>query len=344
MTRTVLLLVLLSVVASASPAPPSAPLHDLLRRLAGMNGEDLAALDRGEAVARVVDTDRRQVAVIGAVRVRTSRERLVERYRDLNVLARTSMILQIGAFSETPRATDLAPLVFENYDIESIRECEPGDCAVRLSAAAMQRFQQEVHWRTQDWRTQVADLWRQSLAEYALAYRTNGDRALAEYHNKQTPLRMQEEFDILFRDTAALARHVPEFVRYLREYPRVSLPGTEGMLYWSKDNFGLRPVVTVNHLVTYLPPGQRRAMVATKQIYATHYFDAGLALTLMLDDGGGGYYVLSVNRVRTRSLTSFFRGFVRSTVQGRSRDGLEKTLRSLKEALEGPETRRPGRG
>jgi hypothetical protein len=44
--------------------------------------------------------------------------------------------------------------------------------------------------------------------------------------------------------------------------------------------------------------------------------------------------MLSLNRVRTRSLTSFMRGLVRSMVQRRSRDAMEEILRSTKSALE----------
>jgi len=44
--------------------------------------------------------------------------------------------------------------------------------------------------------------------------------------------------------------------------------------------------------------------------------------------------MLSVNRVRTRSLTSFTRSLVRSIVQRRSRDAMEGILKSTKAALE----------
>jgi hypothetical protein len=44
--------------------------------------------------------------------------------------------------------------------------------------------------------------------------------------------------------------------------------------------------------------------------------------------------MLSVNRVRTRSLTSLMRGVVRTIVQRRSRDAMEGILKSTKSALE----------
>ena len=92
----------------------------------------------------------------------------------------------------------------------------------------------------------------------------------------------------------------------------------------------------MTHLALYpAPQGARRpGLIATKQIYAAHYFDAGLGLTVAIDDGASGFYMLSVNRVRTRSLTGFVRSFVRTIVQRRCREAMDGILRSTKVALE----------
>jgi hypothetical protein len=95
----------------------------------------------------------------------------------------------------------------------------------------------------------------------------------------------------------------------------------------------------MTHLLLYaappgLPAASPVAMVATKQIYATHYFDAGLGLTAAYAHPSGGLYLVSVSRARTRSLTGMMRAFVRSTVQKRSRDAMEKILRATRTAVE----------
>jgi hypothetical protein len=324
------------LTASAAPfAQPPQDIQALLRHVTHFTAGEITAVERGEPVARVLETERAEVAVAGAVRISAPRGRILERSRDVSLLTKSDMVLQVGRFGPTPRADDLRELVFESYDLESLRECEPGDCAVRLSAASMTHFQQRVNWRAADWRMQAAGLWRQLLAEYAADYGTRGDRALAEYHNKEAPLRLEDQFAILFRESAFVTPFAPDLLQYLQEYPRVSLPGAEDVLYWSKENFGLRPVFSVTHLSIHAPDAAARAaFVARKQIYATHYFDAALGITLALDDGAGGAYMVVVNRARTRSLTGRFRGFVRGIVQGRSRDGVEKMLRSTKQSLE----------
>jgi len=327
---------------TASPlsrSPGGRKPHEFLRTVGGFSAVELAALDHGDAVAKVLDTDKREIAVIGAVHVNAPRDRLFERYRDVTGAGRNEASLEAGVFGATPREEDLRGLTFEDYDLETIRDCEPGDCGVRLSAEDMGRIQRGVNWRAPDWRQQAGSLWRSLLASYAARYRTSGNQALPEYRNKSLPLRVDQELRILFAESQYLRAGAPDFFRYLEEYPAAGLPGAEDILFWSKESFGMRPVLTITHQTLYTQPSSRvpsapSALIATKQIYATHYFDAALGLSLMFDDGGVGFYILSVNRARTRSLGSFLRGFARSQVQQRSHSAMLKVLTATKLALE----------
>ncbi len=320
-----------TLISQVRWSPPAEP-HTFLRAAAGFSPGDLAQLDRGEPLARVLDTDKREVAVVGAVRIAASEARLFERYRDISSL-KSGVVLELGRFGTPPAPADLRGLDFENYDLETIRVCKPGDCGVRLSTANMERFARDVNWTAPGWREQAADLWRRLLAADAAAYMANG--TLGDYRNKATPLDVAEEFNAIFESSRYFEAISPEFLAYLKRFPSVSLKGTENILYWSKDDIN-RPVTRVTHLVLYpAPSGARRpGLIATKQIYAAHYFDAGLGLTCAFDDGASGFYMLSVNRVRTRSLTSFTRSLVRSIVQRRFRDAMVGILKSTKAALE----------
>jgi hypothetical protein len=317
---------------------PELPRQFLLSA-AGFTSADIARLDRGEAIAATLDTDRREVAVAGAVRVNAPVERLIERSRDVRNLKNSESVLEVGTIGALPRAADFDALTFEEYDLATIRDCRPGDCGVRLPADSMARFEREVNWRASDWRQQAGALWRRVLADYTSGYRANGQSALAEYRNKEVPLSVATEFDVLFDRSRAFEPSAPGFFRHLRNFPTAPLDGVEDIFYWSKTDFSVRPVVAVTHLSLYRIPSvspieRTSALIATKQIYATHYFDAALGLTLVFDDGSGGFYMVCVNRARTRSLSSFMRRLVRSTVQRRSREALEHVLRSTKTALE----------
>jgi hypothetical protein len=331
------------LIAGVSPDRLSASAgrepHEFLRTVAGFSPSELAALEGGAPVAKVLDTDRREVAIVGAVRVKAPRERLFDQYRNVAALRRSQIFMEVGTFSSTPRVEDLVGLTFEDSDLDTIRECKPGDCGVRLPAESMARFQRDVNWHAADWRQQAGSSWRRQLVDYVAGYLAGGNQALAEYQNKDVPLSVAQEFKILFDESRYFRPAAPEFFGYLERFPTVPLEGVENILYWDKEAFGLRPVVGLTHLTLYASPAGGSpvvpsALVATKQIYATHYFDAALGLSLVFDDNASGFYMLSINRARTRSLTSFLRGVVRFTVRKRSRDAMEKILSATKLTLE----------
>ena len=328
--------VLVVTAAAAGPSQHSSAVGEpqkYLRMIARFSESDLARFEAGEPIARVLDTDRREVAVVGAVHVNAPVQRLFERYRDIASLKSSDVVMQVGRFSTPPQAEDLRPLDVENYDLETIKACKPGDCGVRLSTENMDHFAREVNWRAADWRLQAADLWRRLLAKDAADYLTAGK--LADYRNKAEPLKVADEFAILYEESTYFEPISPECFAYVKGFPQARLDGTENILYWSKDDI-YRPVTRMTHLILYPPvaDAQRPGVAATKQFYAAHYFDAGLGFTFTFNDKGSGFYMLAVNRVRTRSLTGIMRAMVRAVVQRRSREAMEGILRSTKTGLE----------
>jgi hypothetical protein len=319
------------------PSPGAGGAQQFLRSVAGLGPAQIQTIERGEPLAKVLDTDRRQIAILGAVRIKAPRERLLDRYRDVTSLKSSPLILQVGAFGTPPRVEDMRGLTFEDYDLRSLRTCKPGSCGVRLPAEAMTAFTHDVDWRAADSNDKAGALWRRLLVDYAERYRASG--ALAEYHNREEPLSVAGELGVLFDDSRQFNSIAPEFFTYLRQFPHAKLAGAEDILYWTKDDMGVRPVTSITHLAIYAPPAdaghtRRPALVGTKQIWATHYVDAGLGLAMIFDDDASGFFMVCVNRIRTRSLTGILRLPVRSTVQRRSRDAMESILRNTKIALE----------
>ena len=322
-------------IASGRPQPqsPASQVHVLLQTTAAFTNADLAQLDRGEPIAKVLDTDRREVAIVGAVRIAGPQRRLFERFRSPSSLKSSDVVLETGRFSTPPVADDLRDLHIEDFDLDQLRACKPGDCGIRLSTRDIERFAHEVTWSAPNWKQQASDLWRTLLAANATAYMANG--TLGDYRNKATPLDVSDEFRILFGAFAEFEKLSPEFFAHLKRFPSARLVGTEDLLYWSKDDIN-RPVTRITHLSLYpAPPDARRpGLIATKQIYAAHYFDAGIGFVAAFDDGASGFYMVSMNRVRTRSLTGFSRTLVRSIVQRRSRDSMQGILQSTKTSIE----------
>jgi hypothetical protein len=82
------------------------------------------------------------------------------------------------------------------------------------------------------------------------------------------------------------------------------------VLFWSEDELPeLRPVLSVTHLVVFTPPERSDVtLVAAKQIYANHYFEAAFDLTCFVEnpvrgDLHSGYLVV-LRRLRFDQLSS----------------------------------------
>jgi hypothetical protein len=314
-------------------------MRDLLGDIAQASDTDWAAVARGEAFAKVLATDAREIAVAGAIRIAAPSERLVDRYREVENLRRSAIVLDMGRLSKPPRPADLASVLLEEYSLD-LRGCRPGECRVRLGEAEIARFHREVDWGAADWRERSQTVWREVLSGYAAAYSRQGRRALPTFVNKREPLSVPAELSLLVDRFGFVNAFAPSFLAYLREFGPGGPDGLDEVMYWSKEDFGVRPVLRLAHQTIYRTTGTPGAvLIATNQIYADHYLDAGLSLTMTIDASEGGkpaFYMISVSRARTRSLGGMLRAFVRPAVQNRSRDALRKILASTKASLEQP--------
>lgn len=324
----------LATAPLAAKSPPSVDVRALLKEIAAFTDDEVASVGRGVPVAKILDTDTREIAVAGAVRIRARSDQLVARVRDIDNLKRSAIVLDVGRFGAVPRVDDLAHATFEEYNLD-LRDCRPGECRVRLSAADIARFHQNVDWQAADWRERSSRTWRGVLAAHAAAYARNGRTSLPVYTNKPEPLSVASELSVLSAKFGFVNRFSADVHGYLQQFGTSRPPGTQETMYWTKEDFGVRPVFRISHQIVC--PTRDAVVIATNQVYADHYLDAALGLTVAIDVGDGageGFYMIAVNRARTRSLSGFLRRFVRGTVQGRSRDAMRKILTATRSALE----------
>ena len=311
----------------------------MLRDIARVTDAEWAAIDRGEAVAKVIDTDNREIAVAGAVRVSAPIDRLLERSRDIENLKRSAIVFDVGRFSQPAQPSDLTRVAIEDYSLD-LRDCRPLNCRVRLSESDIARFHREINWQGADWKPRSAALWRDLLATYVRRYQESGREALPVFVYKPPLLSVAAELSGLVDDVAFVSAYSPELVTYLRDLRPPGPRGAEHIIYWSKEDFGVRPILRISHQIIHRVTTPPAVLVATSQIYADHYLDAALTINLAIEaarpDQRQSFYLVAVSRARTRSLSGLLRMLVRSTVQSRSRDALRKILTTTKTALERP--------
>ena len=123
--------------------------------------------------------------------------------------------------------------------------------------------------------------------------------------------------------------------RYLLDYPKRPSRPTTSFIYWQEAEFGLKPTVRVNHVA--IQENADATIVASKQLYSSHYFWTALELRALVPQPsrGNGFWFVNVNRSRSDGLSGFVGRMIRGQIRDKGREGLEAALVGVKERLEG---------
>jgi hypothetical protein len=310
----------------------AAPLRKYLR----LAESDVAALRRGDVVSRSQAIDKRELTGFGAVRVSVTADEYALRFRDIVRFKRSEMVLQIGVMGREPSASDVAALTLDSSDVSGLRKCRVGDCDLRLTAPAIARLEREDR-SARDFPERAARFVRDLLVEEARTYLTAGGGALPAYVDNEQPRDRLEAFRTMLRPSPFLLEYQPELFRYLEQYPREPLAGVDDLIYWSREKFGLKPVISLTHLVIYRPSGRQGVVfTATRQIYASHYFDASLGISALVEASAdpSDRYLLYANRSRLDTFGGIFGPLARAIAQRRIRESMAENVRQTKERLE----------
>jgi hypothetical protein len=337
-------MVAIGLLAIAMPArsqqPPQA-LADFLRQTIGLDATQRAAIERGEAVVKVLETqNKRDVAVFGIITADAHREAYARHLRDFQRSLRNPARSRFGIFADPATAADVHALALSREDADELRKCQPGKCNFKLPATEMQRIHDHVDWSAADQAARLTTYARQRLLEYVTDYRARGDSAMVVYDDRGT-VRASDAFAELLAQSPYVFRHAPSLSRYLTTYPRTRLDGVSDVVFWAETQAPrMRRTLTVTHLAVHSPselPGT--TIAAAKQIYANHYFEAAFDLTTIIDrqnpDGSQSIYLLVLRRFRFDNLPSGGLLDIRGKVIGSLRDQLLDDLTREKGVAEG---------
>jgi len=322
---------LLSFSASSAVAQTTlAEFEKTLEAKAAFRQTDFAALRLNQPVVRLAPvTDKQEIALSGVVNIRAGADEFLRTYREGMTRRTNPAILEIGSFGNAPALNDLDGLTLENDDIEDLRDCVVGDCEIKLSAAMIERFRKEIDWSASDYQSKVTSLFKQMLFEYVRDYRVRGETALIQYNDKRDEISLAEEQRALSSASG--------YVNDVLADSNAGLQLLDEAIVWSKIKFGLKPVIAVNHVTIY---GRNavvgpQVLIASKQIYANHYFNASLALTAFVRLPEGAFLVYE-NRSRADGLEGPFGKIKRGVVEKKAVEGLRAILEQSKASLEAP--------
>lgn len=332
--RRPIVVALIAAAASASllgqPAT-SLTVEQLLRDRLGIAAADVSKFAAGEAVVWSVPASvDNEIAVVGAIRAKGDLRRLVAWLRDIEAFVRATGTANVGAIPNPASAADFARLTLEGVDVTDLRSCRPNSCEIRMPAAFLARFQKEVAWTGSDATAQATALARTLVAEYVSAYQKGGDAALGAFHDATKPKQQANEFVDLLRRSTKVWDLAYAFTSYLESYPKDAPVGTESRFYWTRDQMGSKPVLTLHHVVLQELAGGR-VLVADKQFYASRDIDAALMIAFAVPNADFTSIDLVVSvKARADAITGVAARMVRGRIDKEMRNALTGYLNWIK--------------
>jgi len=167
-------------------------------------------------------------------------------------------------------------------------------------------------------------------------YLEQGSAGMVVYDNNASPVSVRAEVDKILQNSPNLMRYNPEFLQYLIDFPKGSLPNAESFIYWSKEKL-LKPVVSVAHVciqrVTRGP--ETGYFIAIKHIYDSHYFLADTEFLTLVPDGSDASRFYLVDAVRARvDPPRKFRGLLLGKIKGSMKGALATDVKATRQRLE----------
>jgi hypothetical protein len=332
----VLALVVLEGDRGDAQAPPLPERLDrLLADVVRATAAERRQLHAGGPITVMLDGDpTRVVSVFGAIWINASPRSYVEAAQDIERFERGGKFRITRRISDPPRLGDFAALRLPSEDVADLARCRPGSCEIKLSQAALEAMHRRVDFRAASPHLQVDAFFREQMLDLTRRYRAQGNAALPVYHDRAQPTLVAHEFRDMLAGMPAIEGARPEVRRSLIDYPRATLPNARDLLYWQDVSFGLKPTIRVSHLVIAEAPDQ--TVVASKMLYASHYFVTALELRVLLPDParGSGFWFLTVSTSRVDGLSGFTGFFVRRRVRGDVERGIATMLAATRRRLE----------
>lgn len=324
--------------AQARAADARQQVLDYLARL-GFTSAEASQLDAGQVVARSyvgqVDTE---LLTVAAVRIDVPRDDVLSYYGRMISYVDGQVTLAFGRFSTPPALADVKDLTLDPADLQALRECRAGTCDLRIGGARIDDLRARIDWAAPDHADRANALVREAAVRYVTDYMQRGDAALLTYDARGRAVSLADQWRSILANSPYFQQYAPPLEAYLRQYPSARPAGATDVIYWVKEQYGRKPVISVVHGVIYVPPeATDRVTVVQKQIYASHYYEGSLAVATITETAtaqGRASYLVYGNRSRGDLLRGGFGGLKRRAATDQARRAALQTLGTIKRVLE----------
>ncbi len=279
----------------------SSPLATDARRLK-LKPAELRELTERQIITRSLSGGHsKEMAGFGAVIADATPDEFVKAFSALSVFKRSENTIACGRFSAQPVIEDLAGLEISDKDLYALMRARVKESNIKLSESDIARIRAVAgpspYFSTR-LKTRLAAEYKQILLDKARAYAENGETALDVYADQEEPVSAREAFAAMAKFQAA-ANHNPQLYSLLGQSTRDASQSSESFLYWALQKFGqLRPVLSLVHVIIHRE--NSRVFIASKQIYSSHYTEAGLSVAELIpfNDENGAKRTLAAYTIR----------------------------------------------
>jgi hypothetical protein len=300
-----------------------------------LSSKEITGVLKGNIITkRLTTSNNKDIAVLGAMVLTVPAYATVEAARDIKTFKQGKEILGVEKFHDFD-STEMKTFTMQDDEIEDLGRCRIKDCETKLPGNWIQQLSAERE------NSKRMELLRVLLAEYAKDYASRGNKAVLPYENGRKAVSTQKEFMSILEQSSYLRMLAPDFYEYLKEYPEKELAGTENFIYWSREKFGFKPVMNLTHVSIYKwsQAEWNGYIIASRQVFADHYYEASLGLTILIDrpsqEGSSpGSYLIYINRSRLDVLDGFLSSLRRAITLSRIRKGLESHMKNMRSRVE----------
>ena len=326
--------VALGLPAGAAPQAGAGVERALADRF-GLTEAERTTLAAGFETARALRSPARDgVAAIGAIWI-DARPSLYLQWAERGMdVAGGAAAHAVRRLSNPPVLADFDAMTLSPEEVIELSRCRVGACTLQLDAGAISRVA-ALDWRRPHASAEASAIVRETMLDVALRYLASGNAGLPHYHDARHHTDVEENLARLVDEEAAAGRVPEPLLAVLRGHTEMP-PQAAGYLSWTTNGFGLKPTTRLNHTVVYRGQDYVRGIIATKQLYASHYFHGGLEMRYVIADplADDRFVLVMVTRTRSDGLTGLTGALVGNTIRRRALHSLRAYLRFTKDTVE----------
>jgi hypothetical protein len=220
-------------------------------------------------------------------------------------------------------------------DAKALEKCQPLKCDVKLPANEMERFRTALE-KSHDPLPRADSMMREWLVAYVNAYRADSAEETVVYDDTKRPVRSSDVFRALLAEPMPSGIDAEPFTSMLAVPRAARPPSVTSRISWELDRMpGLKPILEVVERSMISPPGHSdQSWMATKLLYASHYFESQVEYLTVTDApsavGQGASYLIVLRRQKFDDLPSGGLFNIRGKAVKKLRDAMRSTLASTR--------------